>query len=143
MLLIIKTDLIDATRLAELQAVLRTLNPGAELIPMDKGRVPLDKVHDTGRFSFERAQQAAGWLKELRGEHVPETEEYGISSFAHHGFAGLFWKAVPESRWPDDPAYRAAIREKWQELFGDMRQELVFISQHFDRGSAGRSTTAC
>ncbi|PMR68905.1 zinc metallochaperone GTPase ZigA [Halomonas heilongjiangensis] len=193
-LLISKTDLIDAARLAELQAVLRSLNPDAELIPMTRGQVALDKVLDTGRFSFERAQQAPGWLKELRGEHVPETEEYGISSFAyharrpfhpqkfhdllhgdwfggrllrskgffwlatrpqfagqwsqaggiaHHGFAGLFWKAVPESRWPDDPAYRAAIMEKWQEPFGDMRQELVFIGQHLDQERICRALDDC
>lgn len=82
-LLISKTDLISAEKLAELTAVLRKLNATAEIIPMAKGHVPLTKVLNTGKFNFDKAQQAPGWLKELRGEHTPETEEYGISSFVY------------------------------------------------------------
>ncbi|WP_371265901.1 GTP-binding protein [Nitrosospira multiformis] len=35
----------------------------------------------TGRFNLDRASRMAGWVKELAGEHTPETEEFGISSF--------------------------------------------------------------
>ncbi|QTP57486.1 GTP-binding protein [Billgrantia antri] len=193
-LLISKTDLIDDSQLAEVMAILRTLNPDAELIPMVHGQVPLDAVLDTGRFSFERAQLAPGWLKELRGEHMPETQEYGISSFvyrarrpfhpqkfhdllhgdwfggkllrskgffwlatrpqfagqwsqaggiAHYGFAGMFWKAVPESRWPQDAESRAYIMEQWEEPFGDMRQELVFIGQDLDEARIRQALDEC
>lgn len=79
-LLISKTDLIGAEELAELTAILRSLNTQAEILPMRLGQVPLEKILDTGRFDFARAAQAPGWLKELRGEHVPETEAYGIAS---------------------------------------------------------------
>nr|WP_010130412.1 zinc metallochaperone GTPase ZigA [Microbulbifer agarilyticus] len=82
-LLISKVDLISSEQLDELKAVLRSLNPRAEILPMQKGQVPIDKVLMTGKFDFEQAQQAPGWLKEMRGEHTPETEEYGISSFAY------------------------------------------------------------
>ena len=82
-LLISKTDLVSETELARLQGVLRTLNPDASQLLMQHGDVPLDQVLNTGRFSFEKAQQAPGWLKEMRGEHVPETEEFGISSFTY------------------------------------------------------------
>jgi hypothetical protein len=43
--------------------------------------VDIDEVISTGRFDFERAQQAPGWLQEMRGEHVPETwsMEYQVS----------------------------------------------------------------
>tara|TARA_R110002012_G_scaffold9046_8_gene41533 strand:+ start:3486 stop:4712 length:1227 start_codon:yes stop_codon:yes gene_type:complete len=193
-LLISKTDLINDTELASLKAVLRSLNPDAELVPISRGGVPLDKVLNTGKFNFERAQQAPGWLKEMRGEHVPETDEYGIGSFAyharrpfhpakfhdllhaewfgegllrskgffwlatrpqwagqwsqaggiaHHGVAGMFWKAIPEDRWPSDPEYREFIQEKWLEPFGDMRQELVFIGQNLDQPRMRQALDDC
>ncbi|MGL4315550.1 MAG: zinc metallochaperone GTPase ZigA [Pseudomonas sp.] len=82
-LLISKTDLIEASQLAELQAILRRLNTQAEIQPMCMGAVPLEKILATGRFDFERAAEAPGWLREMRGEHVAESEEYGIASMAY------------------------------------------------------------
>ncbi|GAA0424468.1 zinc metallochaperone GTPase ZigA [Pseudomonas veronii subsp. inensis] len=82
-ILISKIDLISSNERAELMAILERLNAQAQIIPMVMGEVPLDKILNTGRFDFERAAQAPGWLQELRGEHVPETEEYGIASTAY------------------------------------------------------------
>lgn len=79
-LLVSKMDLISADQREELVAILRGLNAGAEVIPMVMGQVPLDKLLNTGRFDFDQAAMAPGWLKEMRGEHVPETEEYGIAA---------------------------------------------------------------
>lgn len=83
-LLISKTDLISADELNQLTAILRNLNRDAEIIPMILGQVPLNKIINTQKFNFEKAQRAPGWLKEMRGEHLPETQEYGINSFAYH-----------------------------------------------------------
>ena len=82
-ILISKIDLISSREREELMAILERLNAQAEIIPMVMGEVPLHKILNTGRFDFERAAQAPGWLQELRGEHVPETEEYGIASTAY------------------------------------------------------------
>lgn len=82
-ILISKIDLIGRHEREELVAILERLNAQAEIIPMVMGEVPLNKILNTGRFDFERAAQAPGWLQELRGEHVPETEEYGIASTAY------------------------------------------------------------
>ncbi len=82
-LLISKTDLVKASDTKRLMAILKTLNTHAEIIPITNGKVEIDEVLDTKLFDFERAQQAPGWLKEMRGEHVPETEEYGIGSFSY------------------------------------------------------------
>lgn len=82
-LLISKIDLISQSEREELIAILKRLNAQAEIIPMVMGEVPLEKVLNTGRFDFEKAAQAPGWLQALRGEHVPETEEYGIASTAY------------------------------------------------------------
>ena len=82
-LLISKIDLISQPEREELIAILKRLNAQAEIIPMVMGEVPLEKLLNTGRFDFEKAAQAPGWLKELRGEHIPETDEYGIASTAY------------------------------------------------------------
>ena len=80
-ILINKTDLVTQEQLNKLTAVLNTLNTQAKIIAIANGNVDISEVVNTGSFSFERAQQAPGWLKEMRGEHIPETQEYGISSF--------------------------------------------------------------
>ncbi|MCH9640039.1 MAG: zinc metallochaperone GTPase ZigA [Betaproteobacteria bacterium] len=82
-ILINKIDLISPDELIQLQSILRSLNTDAEIIAIKDGRVELSKLLNTKKFSFEHAKQAPGWLKEMRGEHIPETEEYGISSFVY------------------------------------------------------------
>ena len=193
-ILVSKTDLASAEDVERLTAIIHSLNTDAQVIPIAHGQVNVDDVLGTGRFNFERAQQAPGWLKEMRGEHVPETEEYGIGSFtytarrpfhpekfhhflhhtgdfgklirskgyywlatrpefagqwsqaggmARYGFAGMFWKAIPKSQWPQDPEYLASIEEQWVEPFGDMRQELVFIGQNLDQAAFIAALDAC
>ena len=82
-ILISKTDLATPADIERLTAILKTLNTDAKIVPIAQGQVEIDKVLSTGLFDFERAQQSPGWLKEMRGEHVPETEEYGIGSFSY------------------------------------------------------------
>ena len=83
LILISKTDLVNTEDLERLKAILKTLNTDAKVLPIEHGNVDIDKVLNTGLFDFERARQAPGWLKEMRGEHIPETEEYGIGSFCY------------------------------------------------------------
>ena len=82
-ILISKTDLVDDKDIDKLKAIIKTLNTQAEIIPIKEGNVEIDKVLNTGLFDFAKAKEAPGWLKEMRGEHIPETEEYGISSFTY------------------------------------------------------------
>jgi G3E family GTPase len=80
-ILINKTDLVPAAELKELRAILHHLNPVAEIIESQRGKVDLQMILNTGRFDMDKAQASAGWLRELNNEHTPETEEYGIGSF--------------------------------------------------------------
>ena len=78
-----KLDLVNDDQAQEVEAIIRALNPGAQIIPTSHSEVPLERVLDTGLFDYEKAEASAGWIRELQGEHTPETEEYGISSFTY------------------------------------------------------------
>ncbi|PGH44400.1 cobalamin biosynthesis protein P47K [Micromonospora sp. WMMA1996] len=79
-LVVNKIDLIAPADLSVVQALLTRLNPAARQVRAAHGRVDAAEILHTGRFDLERAETAPGWVAELNGEHVPETEEYGISS---------------------------------------------------------------
>lgn len=78
-----KTDLVSESKLQELKAVIQKFNPVAKIIESEYSRISLNQVLHTRLFDFEAASQSAGWIKELNEEHIPETEEYGISSFVY------------------------------------------------------------
>jgi G3E family GTPase len=102
-ILVNKTDLVSPDDLKALMAVLRHLNRSARIIPIEQGRVDNDAVFNTGLFDFEQASQSAGWLAELRGEHVPESEAYGIESFVYRARRPFhperFWQFL-HTPWP-------------------------------------------
>jgi len=80
-----KVSDVAPARRKEVRAVVKALNPDALIIETDQAHVPLKDILGTGRFDFERAHDHPTWFKELNGfrDHVPETEEYGISSFVY------------------------------------------------------------
>ena len=99
-----KLDLVTPDEAKELEEILTALNPGAQVIRSTRGDVALDKVLDTGLFDYDEAASSAGWIRELQGEHTPETEEYGISSFTYRARlpfdAERLWAFVnDESNW--------------------------------------------
>jgi G3E family GTPase len=82
-LVLTKLDLVSQEDGKQLVEILHHLNPDASVLFSDHGRVPLHALLGTGLFDFEKAAQAPGWMKAVRGESVPETTEYGISSFVY------------------------------------------------------------
>ncbi len=79
-LVIAKCDLVEESQLAELEAMLRQLNPSAQIVRASQGRLRLDEVLNTGRFSEQWAAEHRNWLVVQRGEETSETEEYGFGS---------------------------------------------------------------
>lgn len=187
-----KTDAVDAEELGRVEAMIHSLNPDAEIVRSSFGAVPLTKVLDTGKFDFEAASTRPAWIKELNGEHTPESEEYGISSFVYRrtlpfhpqrlnscfsaGFGsvlrskGFFWiatrpavmagwsqagsmarvepvgnwyAAMTRDQWPTDLEELQAIESRWDDRFGDRRQEIVFIGVDLDRPAIEAALDAC
>ncbi|WP_104382819.1 GTP-binding protein [Sphingobacterium sp. HMA12] len=76
-----KVDLVAEETIGTLEAAIGKLNPKAKLIRTQFGQVNPEAIMGTGSFDFEEASASVGWIRELETEHIPETEEYGISSF--------------------------------------------------------------
>ncbi|WP_221964810.1 GTP-binding protein [Rhizobium leguminosarum] len=89
---------------AEVRKTVAALNPDARQVETDFGKVSVATILSTGLFDEAKAAAHPLWHKELYnpGEHVPETEEYGVSSFVYR------------TRRPFDPKrFRAFLDEPW------------------------------
>ena len=179
-----KTDLVQPEALNLLEGIIKKLNPEARIVKTSFGKVPPESILNTRLFDYRKAAQSAGWMKELNGYHIPESEEYGIHSFvfrSHRPFhperfwnfvqqwpaavirsKGLFWLASRPDQaillsqaggsvraeifgqwWASVPPNerrkrrgfakaRATVLKKWDPVWGDRQQELVFIGVHMN-----------
>jgi len=122
-----KTDLITPDALGVLEAAIKKLNPGARILHSEFGRVDPGSILHTGLFDYETAASSAGWIKELQNEHVPETEEYGISSFVFREQRPFhperFWHYLTQ-RYPSD-----IIRAKGLFWIASRADEAINFSQ--------------
>lgn len=110
-ILLNKVDLISAAELGTVRSIIRGLNAKAKIIETTLSQVDMDEVMDTGLFNLEEAQDHPMWAQELYNfkDHVPETEEYGITSFVYrarepfdpvklHAFFNQEWPGVVRAK---------------------------------------------
>lgn len=129
-----KIDLVSGDDVARLEAMLRHINPEAQILVTEHGAISPKAILNTNLFDFEKAAQAPGWMKEMRGEHTPETEEYGISSFVYRArrpfhptrfweFLHSGWKGVLRSKGFFWLASRMDLTGLWSQAGGSASAE--------------------
>ena len=102
MILLNKASEVSPEELSRIKAIIRTLQPGAEIIECDYADIDLDRILNTGKFDFDKTSLAAGWIRgiesrpsaeaeaEAHGHHhhhhhdEGEAEEYGIGTFVYY-----------------------------------------------------------
>ncbi|ELZ06308.1 cobalamin synthesis protein P47K [Natrialba chahannaoensis JCM 10990] len=106
-LLVNKCDLVPDDALAEIESILKRLQPRAEIVRTEFGNIEPNEILGTGAFDFQRAKNSAGWKHELQHDHHHDPqEEHGVTSFVY------------ERRRPFHPERIAA-------LLSDMPDEIV------------------
>jgi hypothetical protein len=105
-------------------------------------RAPLhaQRLADFMARKFDGVIRAVGhfWLA-TRPDVVGAWTRCGTLSMAYP--VGLWWASMPRHRWP--PGAAEEIERRWQEPFGDRRQEFVFIGHGFDAGAIRAALDAC
>ncbi|GAB6931249.1 zinc metallochaperone ZinU [Paenibacillus sp. JCM 10914] len=137
-LLLNKCDLVSGDELTKVEGILRKLQPSATIIRTVRGRVAPRKILNTGLFDFEKASQAPGWIQELqREEHVPETDEYGISSFVYRRRRPFHPERLAEflSYWPEEVVRAKGIA--WLAIREDVAASISQAGPSIQFGPAG------
>ena len=83
MILLNKVSEVSPEDLARVKRIIRVLQPKAEIIECDYGRVDLDRFIETGKFNFERVATSAGWISQIE-RPLDELEEENAHEEDHH-----------------------------------------------------------
>ncbi|AXF15924.1 GTP-binding protein [Paraburkholderia caledonica] len=139
-LVVNKADLVSADELTRLQRILARINPRAVQVVSRFGAVPPDQVLNTGRFDFDEASSAPGWLAALNSHehehaqghsHHSEADEFGIGNFVYRARRPFH----PERLW-------ALLHEEWK---GVLRSKGFFwlATRNDIAGSLSQAGGAC
>jgi len=108
-----KVDEVSPEELARVKAIIKKLQPNADIIETNFGKVDVSELLNTNKFDFDAAATSAGWVAELENDDIDEdddddddddhdheehehhghhhhhhdeseVEEYGISSFVYY-----------------------------------------------------------
>ncbi|MBO9685588.1 MAG: GTP-binding protein [Mitsuaria chitosanitabida] len=164
-----KTDLVDAPHLARVHTLIRALNPGARIVDARQGQVPIEQLLGTGLFDLAQAEAQPRWIQALEDHDHSEADAYGLSSVVYRArrpfdaarlhallsrprpgllrFKGYVWLA---SR----PSWLACISGagrglqldpvgRWNVPVTERGQELVLIGQDLDVGALRVALDAC
>ncbi|MBL4600985.1 MAG: GTP-binding protein [Rhizobiaceae bacterium] len=88
-ILLNKTDLVDATELAKVEATIRRINPRAELHHTNRSDVDLAKILDRGAFDLERVMVTDPQFLDHHDEAHDHDHDHDHDHHDHHGHAGL------------------------------------------------------
>ena len=119
-ILLNKASEISKDELAHLKAVVRAIQPKAEIMECNYGDIELGKILNTHLFDFEKVATSARWIEamqdedeELENEESGEALEYGIETFVYYRRRPMNLGAFDEfvsTQWP-----RGVVRAKGDE----------------------------
>jgi G3E family GTPase len=100
------------------------------------------KFQEFIRSSWPGVIRAKGhfWIA-TRPEWVGELSQAG--AIVRNEGMGYWWAAVPKQRWPENPEWRKRVEASWDPVYGDRRQEIVFIGADMDKEAIMQRLDAC
>lgn len=145
-ILLNKVSEVPPQQLEVMKQVIKTLQPGAEIVECDYADVDIERLLDTGLFDFDRAATSAGWIRGIESEvsehdghehghehghhhhhDEGEAEEYGIGTFVYYrrpAFDINRFDSFIARHWPD-----GVIRTKGICYFTDNRDMSYMFEQ--------------
>ena len=103
-----------------------------------------EKFHRFLNSNWPGVVRAKGhfWLA-TRPEWVGEVSQAG--ALVRNEAIGYWWDVLPRDRWPDNPEWRTQLKKNWHDVWGDRRQEIVFIgiAREMDEAWIRRELDAC
>lgn len=134
LILLNKASEVSPEDLERVKAIIRQIQPQAEIIPCDYGEVDFDKILNTHLFDFEKVATSARWIEaveadedDLDNEEEGEALEYGIGTFVYYRrkpFDLTRFDEFVATKWP-----KSVIRCKGLCYFEDERDTCYVFEQ--------------
>jgi len=88
MILLNKISEVTPEEAGRIKAIIRAIQPKAQIIECDYADVDLDKIINTGLFNFEKVATSAAWIQELEHHHDDDDDDDDEEVDEHHHHEG-------------------------------------------------------